>query len=549
MPDQNAIDLSSGLVPKQPAQDSGIDLSAGLTPKVAPRQANPASESQMFDATTGGATHIYNPSTKQIEPLTPQNNTIGSIIQGVRDSAPVAIAKDIIVPPSNAREHAIAAIAGPGAIVAYRQAKRLVDSAETTLKSAGDKYPQAVQDFQRTMHEFKNGDYRNAASSAVSTGTDVAAIADPALTPLASQTRELSEGARPGGNLATPLTRQIIDAGTAVAAEPAAEAVGDVAEGAVQAVKKAGGKTVDAVKGAVGKVASPITDSEIIDRFKTRAETPKAQHGEPVRAENTPLDSATINKQLAGKDLSQEATDTLHENLGTKTIEKGGTAKNSFMRAVKPTTEKINTLASKMNDAVKDAHPLTTSAAQDAAFGGSQLTDDFAAMKKNLPPSVRESLSGDIDAVMEDANDALNSHDASEVLETRRKLGNLVDWSDISKNPTTAAEVTNAARARIYRALGEKIHDAVPETVDLDRQLSPQLELRSHMRAKLGSRLVDDPLAASAEAESEFRKGKVQIDTAKHNLRADKYRRNLGIALGLGGTGITLEGIKKLFGL
>src|ERR1700688_4542811 len=76
-PNQN-INLSAGLTPKQPVQDSGIDLSAGLVAKP-PAQANPSSEAEMFAATTGAPTpsgqqmqptHRYDPNTKTIVPVT-----------------------------------------------------------------------------------------------------------------------------------------------------------------------------------------------------------------------------------------------------------------------------------------------------------------------------------------------------------------------------------------------------------------------------------------------------------------------------------------------
>jgi hypothetical protein len=54
----------------------------------------------------------------------------------------------------------------------------------------------------------------------------------------------------------------------------------------------------------------------------------------------------------------------LHENLSSKTIEKGGSPMNSFMKAVKPTVEKINDLSSKMNEAVKGAQARATSRTQ-----------------------------------------------------------------------------------------------------------------------------------------------------------------------------------------
>jgi len=72
---------------------------------------------------------------------------------------------------------------------------------------------------------------------------------------------------------------------------------------------------------------------------------------------------------------------------------------------------------------------------QDNVFGEAKFTDEIEAVKKNLPPSVREALSPDVDAVMEDADKALNATDPSEVLEYRRKLGNQIDWDKNREEP------------------------------------------------------------------------------------------------------------------
>jgi hypothetical protein len=196
-----------------------------------------------------------------------------------------------------------------------------------------------------------------------------------------------------------------------------------------------------------------------------------------------------------------------------------------------------------MNKTVADAHAFTTSVLQDNVFGEGSLTNQIDEIKKNLPPSVRDGLTADIDAVMEDADEALNSTDPSAVLEARRKLGNKIDWDDIVKNPTTASEVQNAARAKVYRALGEKIHSEIPETVELDKTLQPNLELRSHMVRKLGERVVDDPIAATAEHQSELKKGQTTVENAAHNEQVLKNWSKVKYALiGLGvGTGVIHE--------
>jgi hypothetical protein len=547
MPDQSTtIDLSSGLVPNQPAQDSGIDLSAGLTPKITP-QANPGDESQMFSATTGAPTadgqqiqptHIYNPATKAIQPVT-SPSSVGADAWDEAKSVGKAAVQPIIndaqaLTPMNAREHAIISIGGPGALYGYKTAARLIDAAEGVFKARGKDWENAKQDFNRAVTEFKQKDYRNAVPTVGDLVSDIGGRNADLV-----RGREISEGLRPGGDAATPITKDAIDALAALIADkaPVPEAMGKA------------GEAVESVNDVATKAADKINTMEVRPEALTkRPETPAPQHGTPVKVES-PLDGPTVGKQLGGKDLSQEALDALNKHAGDK-IPVGGTAKGQLMKAVEPVQRTINETASKMNGIVQNAKPFTTSVMQDSVFGEGKLQADIDAVKENIPPSVREALSKDIDGVMKDADKALNSNDPAEVLEYRRQLGNKIDWDSIEKNPSTPAEVQNAARVKVYRAIGEKIHSEIPDTVELDKTLSPNLELRSHMVRKLGERVVEDPHAATVEAQSELKKGQQTVDNAAHNEMVAKNWGRIKAALITAGVGTgVLEGIKHAIDL
>lgn len=304
---------------------------------------------------------------------------------------------------------------------------------------------------------------------------------------------------------------------------------------------KVAGRTAEAIGDVTGKTGEKIAELKP-EALTKRPETPAPQHGAPVKVES-PLDGPTVGKQLGGKDLSQEALDTLQKHAGDA-IPVGGSAKNSLMRAVEPVTKAINETASKMNDIVQKAPDFTTSTMTDSGLGEGKLLDYIDNLKKNLPASDAEKLAKDIDGVLKDADKALNSTDPNEVLEYRRQLGQKIDWDAIEKNPSTPTEVQNAARAKVYRAIGEKIHSEIPDTVPLDKELQPHLELRSHMRSKLGERVVDDPLAAKAEAQSELKKGQTTIDNALHN---EKVQRNWKIVkAGLIAAGIGTGALAKV---
>ncbi len=302
-------------------------------------------------------------------------------------------------------------------------------------------------------------------------------------------------------------------------------AISDTASDVVSAGKATGSglaRTAQAVKEAPGRAKDIAVES-----LTKRPETPAAQHGTPVRVES-PLDGPTVGRQIGGKDLSQEALDTLRGHVGDK-IPVGSTAKNMITKAVEPVSKTISETASKMNAVVQKAPSLTTSVMQDSVFGEGGLTAEIEGIKKNLPPSVKKNLSEDVDAIMEDADKALNSNNPTEVLEQRRLLGNQIDWDKIEKNPSTPAEVQNLARVKIYKALGNKIHAEIPETVELDKTLQPNIELRSHIISKTSERFRTDPHAATVEHQSEFNKGQTTVENAAHN---EKVARNWKIVTG-----------------
>ncbi|HEV3482296.1 MAG TPA: hypothetical protein VGR97_08205 [Candidatus Acidoferrales bacterium] len=145
----------------------------------------------------------------------PQQGSLGSRIwQGVRQSALGQIWDTAIAPPQNSTEAHVAMIGGPQTLTVYRAAKNLVTSAENVVKQTGDKYTQAIQDFARTAQDYHNKDYRNLASDVGSVSSDVMGM-EPGMDIPAQRARELSEGARPGGNLATPVAKDVIDVGMA----------------------------------------------------------------------------------------------------------------------------------------------------------------------------------------------------------------------------------------------------------------------------------------------------------------------------------------------
>jgi hypothetical protein len=150
-------------------------------------------------------------------------------------AAPVV---NMLKPPETPTEQVLHATAGDPGLMAYRAAKMVTDTAAGVIKAAATEYPQAVRDYQRAVKEFHARDYRNAASSAASTAADIGGILEPQAASVTQGAREISEGARPGGNMITPLVRQggqAVLAAAGAAPEAAGEATGTAAEAAASA--------------------------------------------------------------------------------------------------------------------------------------------------------------------------------------------------------------------------------------------------------------------------------------------------------------------------
>jgi hypothetical protein len=157
-----------------------------------------------------------------------------------------------------------------------------------------------------------------------------------------------------------------------------------------------------------------------------------------------------------------------------------------------------------------------------------------------LHASEKLKLSQDADAVLADASEILKSTDPAKVVEYRRQLGNSIDWENISKNPETPKEVQNVTRAKVYRAITDKIQSEVPETVALDKIMQPNLELRSHLRNRLGDRAFEDVHAATAESQEQAKLGKQKIDNDLHNEQVAKNWQKVKYALITAGVGSEL---------
>lgn len=182
--------------------------------------------------------------------------------------------ENMVKPPETPTEGLMSHVGGDPGLFAYRAAKAVTEAADRMVKAVPGEYQQAVADFKKASDEFHNKDYRNAAASAGSGFSGIMSIADP----LAPSGRELTEGTRKGGNLATPLTRDALIAGTVVAPE--------IAGDAASAVSDAAGRTASKLR--INPFRSgPLADAA--DAVRGTTEAAADTHGINPAAPNTPI--------------------------------------------------------------------------------------------------------------------------------------------------------------------------------------------------------------------------------------------------------------------
>jgi hypothetical protein len=136
-----------------------------------------------------------------------------------------AIAQSVVTPPEDHKEQIVHSVGGTPALQLYRFGRFMVDNAEKLIEAPKEEYKQAVQDFQRGIGEVQKQDYRGALASAGSTVADMIGTMPGPGAIVGPKARELSEGTRPGADLAGPLAKDATDVASLLAGEKAPEIV------------------------------------------------------------------------------------------------------------------------------------------------------------------------------------------------------------------------------------------------------------------------------------------------------------------------------------
>lgn len=551
VPASSAAPTPTALSPTKmadPSANGGVLGSAALGALKATTEAHngtaqPAPQKQP-DVLDAAIQSVTNPNVATQAPEKP--STLGRVGNAVKEwgSDAVAPIKAAMQPPQDAKEEAALAAGGPLALETYRAGKTVVEGTENVFKAKGDAFQKAKTDFVQGVKDFHNKDYRNYVSDAGSTASDLISLV-PGGDIVGPKFRELSEGARPGGDLVTPVTKDILDVGSVALADKASEAAAtkikalppvedgfvriQSSDGAIHDLPQENLPVVQARDGGIrvvksGKVvAPPATEINPEQHLVYREAGPKPQHGTPV-ATPQPLDNATITNLKGGNKLSPEAMNQLRVHVGGtpgQEIEVGSTPENVLHKASAPLQKTLTETGLKMNQAILDAPAFETSIAD-----AGQLDKTLDSIRSKFPGGDEEKLNAAFDKEIQNAQSVLASKDPKELLAYRRQLSPQIDFRPDYKVPSTSIEAQNEAQRQIYFAIGDKLHTEIPATAALDKVVQPNLELQSFLDRNGVDR---DPVLADAEHVSELQKGRNQLAVNAHNEVVARNRELAGL--------------------
>lgn len=311
--------------------------------------------------------------------------------------------------PEDMNEEAANAAGGQGGLVAYRLARAVTDSMENLIKAPKENYQQAKQDFARAVIDFHNKDWRNALSSSASLAADIEGMTIPGMEPVASRARELSEGARPGGDLATPLARDVTDAATMLALDKAGDVIGKVT-GKAEGSKLAQGLTNRSVGALVRDVRYGDPSKALIE--------------EGISALSTDKRLAAVTSKL----------DELRPQLQAQLATVPGRPVDGWDIM----TDIVQDASKKMATAMKSDEEIRAADAE--------LDNLWANVLKRDP------------------NGQLTAAEANEV---KQAIGDEINWE---KRPNPMHPIIEAAYKKAYAAMKNSVNDAAPDAIELNRR-------------------------------------------------------------------------------
>lgn len=227
---------------------------------------------------------------------TAAGSEISSLAAGAGNSI-----KSVMAPPQDAPEHIAYTTGGTPTLELYRASKAIVDGVQGLLQSKRGSFQQGVADLQNTVRDVQAKNYRNALADTGSVVEDIGSVTG--MSPLATQGRgrDIAQGIKKGGDMVTPITKDVVDAGVGTALTAAPEIVPKGASAVSDSASDVATKLVKGEKVAQAPAQSALSQAagagSDVQGVRTFLDQPIADIAQTERAAYD-----TINK-AAGTDL------------------------------------------------------------------------------------------------------------------------------------------------------------------------------------------------------------------------------------------------------
>ena len=390
----------------------------------------------------------------------PLLSRIGRGIGQSVESSIVAPIRGAVSEPQDVNEVIAHASGGQPTLIAYRLGKQVVDSMKKMASAPKEHYQQAKQDFIRAAKDFHDKNYRAAVTDVASAAMSTQGMMPGVDSEMADRQRELVEGTRPGGNLATPLARDVTDVATMYVGEKLPEVTAKVGKGLQEIAPKPMNALLKANKEANYLYGKNPGQAFIDEKIKL------------------PKNSVTFHGQL--------------ENLSGQ-LEQAGDRLNTQIKTELSQSE----VATKQIDVV----PTIQGAIGDAK--------KFIAKQTGLDvPKYVEELNKLQDNLLTRYDDEGNSlgkltqtkMSPAEVADMKRSIGKNTDWRVNYTDPDFKLKTyLNGVRKRIYGQLADEVENAAPNSniKELNQRFSNVIEAQGLLDKRLFSEAGTGGLGAA----------------------------------------------------
>lgn len=438
---------------------------------------------------------------------------------GIKQSMLGQLAQSAFAPPENADEIGAKAGGGDFGLFAYRTAKNLMGAHAAMQKATGDAYYKALGNFREAAIDYilatgndpvTSGHTHDAIMHTVSGGANLLGATVPAATGPATEAADIAEGSTSGGNLATPLTRGMVDLGTLALSEAAPKLLPGIAPA-----------------------------SEAATETEAATDESSATHVyDPATKKISLIQQATQGEKVAQAPAQSALRTSAQEAAGDESVANNVAANPSLRTSLEEPIDTIHTQAKTLYRQIDDAAGTDFKALNDKLQNTNyqlrQLTETEEDVAKEA--ALEKSRQAILDKIEAAKQDALDNGVAPETL-------------DKADQSFRQAEAMKDLEAKVFKnpsVVQGNARFGTPETVDVNKAVVQLQKLAD--KTEFGSSRLEQALGPDAAQNLLSNIYKAQR-TGQKALQVHKIAKWAGISLGGAAVGTAaVKGIGALTG-